>query len=536
MKPSVGTKIWSALGGLLLMFLIVAGVSYQNITRLTANAVLQNRSYALLGQLTTLLSTLQDAETGQRGYILVGEPRYLEPYNNAVAALPQVFDRTRELSAGSPAQTKRLEDLQVVVKSKLDELAETVALRQSTGFDAAVKLVATDRGKKAMDDCRAIIRTMQDAEQQSLHERDEAVAASSRAAIIVILGGAVFVAIMVSVAGLFLGRSISRPLREITAVTEKINAGDLMVSLEESVRSDEVGILTRTFRTMIASLRRLIQEIRDSTNVLSAATSQIVTLTAQVSAGAAETATAVAQTTVTMEEVKKTSQVSTEKAMHVSQIAQETAEVSRSGRLAVQQSIEGVGRVREQIGSIAEAVMRLSEQSQAISEIVATVNDLAEQSNLLAVNAAIEAARAGDQGKGFVIVAQEVRSLAEQSKQATSQVRAILGDIQKATATAVLAAEQGSKAVDAGVQQAQEAGQAIERLALNIATATQAATQIVASNQQQQVGIDQVALAMENIKQASLQNIGATKQAESAAQSLNELGYKLKGLAGQYRA
>jgi methyl-accepting chemotaxis protein len=134
------------------------------------------------------------------------------------------------------------------------------------------------------------------------------------------------------------------------------------------------------------------------------------------------------------------------------------------------------------------------------------------------------------------VVAQEVRSLAEQSKQATSQVRTILSDIQKATATAVLAAEQGSKAVDSGVKQSQEAGQVIERLTHSITTAIQAATQIVASNQQQQVGIDQVALALENIKQASLQNIGATKQAETAAHSLDQLGRKLNTLAGQYRA
>ena len=135
-----------------------------------------------------------------------------------------------------------------------------------------------------------------------------------------------------------------------------------------------------------------------------------------------------------------------------------------------------------------------------------------------------------------MVVATEVKSLAEQSKEATAQVRAILGDIQKATATAVLAAEQGSKAVDAGVRQSLEAGQAIEHLAQNIATATQASTQIVASNQQQQVGIDQVALAMDSIRQASTQNTVATKQAETAAHNLNALGHKLKSLVSQYRA
>src|SRR4028119_1286641 len=105
-------------------------------------------------------------------------------------------------------------------------------------------------------------------------------------------------------------------------------------------------------------------------------------------------------------------------------------------------------RIREQMEAIGESMMRLSEQSQAIGAIIATVDDLAQQSNLLAVNAAIEAAKAGEQGKGFAVVAQEVKSLADQSKQATTQVRTILNDIQKATGAAVMATEQGSKAVE----------------------------------------------------------------------------------------
>jgi methyl-accepting chemotaxis protein len=190
-------------------------------------------------------------------------------------------------------------------------------------------------------------------------------------------------------------------------------------------------------------------------------------------------------------------------------------------------------RIQEQMESIAESIVQLSEQSQAIGEIIATVNDLAEQSNMLAVNAALEATRAGEQGKGFIVVAQEVKGLAEQSKQATSQVRTILGDIQRATSTAVLATEQGSKAVEAGVRQSTETGEAIRQLAESIAEAAQSATQIAVSSQQQMVGMDQVALAMENIKQASIQNVAGTRQAETAAQGLHELGLRLGLLIGR---
>ena len=537
MKFSVGAKIWACLGAVLLILLIVAAVSYQNTQKLTQTAIWRAHSFEVQVALTGLLSVLQDAETGQRGYLITGEERYLEPYQTALRNIDRAVQSLKDLTADNPAQQRNIEALRAPIKDKLDELKETVDLRRAQGFEPARQVVLTDRGKQVMDEVRRQITGMQAVEGELLRQREAAMTASSENTLWVILGGATIAALFVIAAGYFLGRNISGPLRDITVTAEQIGGGDLTVSTPtNTVRTDEIGMLGRTFHAMTGKLRVLIQEIREGINVLGTAANQIVTITAQVAAGASETATALAQTSATMEEVKKTSQVSSEKALYVSETAQNTIQVSQSGRRAVEQSIDGISKVREQIGAIAEAVMQLSEQGQAIGEIVASVNDLAEQSNLLAVNAAIEAARAGDQGRGFVVVAQEVKSLAEQSKQATAQVRTILGDIQKATATAVLAAEQGSKAVDTSVKLSVEAGEAIERLSQSIAVATQAATQIAASNQQQQVGIDQVALAMENIRQASVQNLGATKQAESAAQNLNELGHKLKAMAVQYRA
>jgi methyl-accepting chemotaxis protein len=343
-------------------------------------------------------------------------------------------------------------------------------------------------------------------------------------------------ALLVSVVmGGFVNRSIARPLREITGFAERIASRDLTVHISSDDRRDEVGVLAGTFSRMVGNLREVTQEIREGVNVLASSASEILASTTQVASGAAETATAVSETTSTVEEVKQTAQVSSQKAKYVSESAQKSGKVSQTGRKAVEDTVVVMNRIREQVDSIAESIVRLSEQSQAIGEIIATVNDLAEQSNLLAVNASIEAAKAGEQGKGFAVVAQEVRSLAEQSKQATAQVRAILGDIQKATSAAVMATEQGSKAVEAGVKQSSDTGEAIRTLADSIAEAAQAATQIAASAQQQLVGMDQVALAMENIKQASTQNVASTKQAETAAQNLHDLGQKLKQLVEQYQ-
>ena len=311
------------------------------------------------------------------------------------------------------------------------------------------------------------------------------------------------------------------------------------IELAEKVNSYTLTLIIAALFAIIVGLtigthlsRVITRELRENIAQLSSSSAEILATTTQVASSAAETAAAVSETTATVEEVKQTAQHASQKAKYVSDSAQKASNVSQAGRRSVEEALHVMHRIREQMGSIAESIVQLSEQSHAIGQIIATVNDLAEQSNLLAVNAAIEAARAGEQGKSFGVVAHEIRSLAEQSKQATGQVRTILGDIQKATNVAVLATEQGNKAVEAGVKQSSETDEAIRLLSASINEAAQAATQIAASSHQQMVGMDQVAVAMNNIKEASEQNVAGTRQAELAAQGLHQMGVRLRLLVG----
>ncbi len=361
-----------------------------------------------------------------------------------------------------------------------------------------------------------------------------------------------------------LHRFISEPILRL-AETARIVAEkkDYSVRVAAKGGKDEIGLLTGAVNHMLSeieaghtamqqanqsleaqavqisdakrSLEGQAARIMETVSVLGSSSKEILSSSSRLAASAVETATAVNQTTTTVEEVRQTSLHSSQKTRQVSESAQRAAEVSERGKQSTEQTAEGMHRIREQMQSISASMLRLSEQTQTIGGIINTVEDLAQQSNLLSVNAAIEAAKAGEHGKGFGVVAQEVKYLADQSRQATTQVRTVLNDIQRATNAVLLAIEQGSKAVEAGVEQSAEAGRSIILLSHNVSDAALASAQIAASSQQQVVGMDQVAHAMESIKQASTQNVESAKQLETAAQGLSQLGKQLEELVGRYK-
>jgi methyl-accepting chemotaxis protein len=298
---------------------------------------------------------------------------------------------------------------------------------------------------------------------------------------------------------------------------------------------DPLITLGRRLNEMTIGLDRMITQVRETANDLSGGAAEILAAATQQAASASEQSAAISQTTVTVDEVKTISEQAIDRAQEVVDASQRTVDVSHAGQQAVRDTIATMGRIEERVESIAENILALSEQTQQIGEIIATVNDIATQSNMLALNASVEAARAGEHGKGFAVVAAEVRSLAEQSRQATAQVREILTDIQSGINTAVMATEEGIKVVDTGLELASGAGDAIDGLSAVIDESAQAAMQMVAGGQQQASGVEQIALAMQNINQATQQSLASTRQAEKAAQDLNELARSMSQVVEQYQ-
>jgi methyl-accepting chemotaxis protein len=574
MRWTVGVKIGSGFALVSAILLIIGTVSFRSINKLIDTADWVTHTHKVLENLGGVVQNMVNAETGQRGFAITNDQKYLEPWQYGAVLAEQDVQNVRTLTVDNPIEQNHVDELESMVAHELGIMKEAIETQEAKGAEAGQEWIKTGQGKAGMDAIRAKVASMEDEEHGLLSARADEAQATVVNTRHVIIGCTIGAFLTACLAGFFIARSISGPLKEITRAAERMAAGDLDVEISRQKRSDEVGALALTFTTMIDSLRNMAQfaekiadgdlrvkiepqsskdklgnafalmvqnlqrtttQMREGVNVLSSSASQISTSTTQLAAGAVETATAVSQATTTVEEVRQAAQVSSQKARAVSENAMNMSQISQGGAKSTEETINGIGRIRTQMESIADTTVRLSEQTQTIGQIVATVEDLAAQSNLLAVNASIEAAKAGEQGKGFAVVAQEVRTLAEQSKQATSQVRSILADIQKATSAAVMATEQGSKAVDAGVKQSALAGKSIQTLSDTIAEAAQAATQIAASSQQQLVGVDQVASAMESVKEASGQNADSAKQLEAAVHNLKELGQKLKLSVEMYK-
>lgn len=247
---------------------------------------------------------------------------------------------------------------------------------------------------------------------------------------------------------------------------------------------------------------------------------QIVQATSRQKQSTQNTATAVAETTTTVDEIRQTSEAATQQADQVAQDAETNIATASQAEEAIEHGLEAMQTIRQEVEGIARNILELSEKNLQISEIVQTVNGLAEQSNLLAVNASIEAAKAGEHGRGFSVVAAEVKNLASRSKDATEQIRAILSDIQKSSNAAVMVTEQGVKRVEEGQGLIEELGQTIRALGRVIEDNVDSARQISMTSKQQLAGVEQINQAMESLGESSNESAASAEQLTSASEQV----------------
>ncbi len=330
-------------------------------------------------------------------------------------------------------------------------------------------------------------------------------------------------------------RPTVRAVEELSTAASEVARGDLGARIPQFRRVGEVGILAASFASMVAGLRGTLGELRDATARLDHEASDILASVSRQAATSAQQATAINETSTTASEIAQTAKQATEHADSVIQMTQRSEELSQEGLKVVEEAVESSAALGDQVKRIAATMADLSERTLQLGEIVATVKDLAEQSNLLALNASIEASKAGEHGRGFAVVAMEMRNLAEQSKAAAGQVRGILSEIQKGAREAALATDEGAKRSVRTVALSRSAGEAIEGLAMVIRESALAARQIANNTRQQTIGVEQMVAAISELSSTINESVEGARVVEQGATALTKVSRRLGETVRRYR-
>lgn len=464
--------------GFALAFLLLLGiglVAYRSITSLASTSRLVTHTHLVLEHVAEVLSLLKDAETGQRGFVITGDESFLEPYQSATGNMHTVVKELRELTSDNPNQQKRIDEAEPLIAAKLAELKQTIDLRRKGNVEETNKIIRNGEGKKIMDNLRVVLAQMDREERDLLKQRADEVESASSGAKATILYGTMFCLLFVVTAGFFITRSLST----------------------------QIGAAVRHVQSSSAELQ-------------SAANQQ--------ASGAKESATAMTEITTTISELLATSRQIAESAQRVAHVAEETAAAARSGDQTAQKTHDSVSNIKRQVDLIVTHMLDLGKKSQQIGGILEIINELAEQTNILAINATIEASGAGDAGKRFAVVADEIRKLADRVGGSTKEIRTLIEEIRAAVNTTVMATEGGSKAVDFGARQFVDVTTALKQITELLGTTTAAAREIELSTKQQATAVEQVNVAVSNVAKAA-------KETEvSSGQTLQTAG-QLAGLS-----
>ncbi|MCO5961703.1 methyl-accepting chemotaxis protein [Sinorhizobium meliloti] len=533
MSPRPANSLYGALGLAMLLFVaasaLLVGSSFIALERVRADLAATSSlgKERLAYQMIYTASHLERAEGPARAAATDELRRLMARNERLLASLANSEEGIGLAAANDPAALTQLEQAR---QQWLDEV--------KPGLESVMASAPLSRG--ALDELDPEIRAFA-ARLDGLISRIEQAGVTRLQRSQLLQFGFSALALLLLLHVLRVVRRLARRTRALAVLAEKVSAGDL--TQKASVEgSDELAVLGDSFNAMTARLagmidnergsrerlEKLLATISETAQHLSSSAAEILAGTTQQVEGMREQSSAVAQTVTSVDEVLQTSEQAAQRAQHVAASYDNAVKISKEGRRALDDTVQVMNAVSARTETIAADILSLAENSLEIGEIVSVVAEIADQTNLLALNAAIEASRAGEHGRGFNVVASEIRTLADQSKSATTRVRRILMEIQKSTNSAVIGAEDGSKSVSRALETVSEAGETIRQLEAIVADSARSVAQIAASAGQQRAGMKQIHEAMHYIEQTSSQNLSAIRQAEEAAKDLNELGSRLK--------
>jgi methyl-accepting chemotaxis protein len=473
-----GRKVFAGFLASALVLALVGGVGYNSTHSLIQNEYWVSHTHQVRRELADLIKLLTDAETGQRGYVITGSDDYLAPYRAARADIDDTFATLRHDTADNRDQQQRLDRMRPLVDRKLAELERTITLRRAQGFEATRDVILGGEGIETMDEIRAIAREMDDEEVRLLTRRHGDAESSAALTKSVILWGSILGFAAVMAIAWFLSSTLSR----------------------------QIG-------SAVGHMHSSSAELQAAAN--------------QQASGAKEQATAMNEITTTINELLATSRQIAESAQRVAQISSQTATAARGGDGTVVIGQESMVAIRRQVDVIVGHMLDLGKKSQQVGTVLDIVAELAEQTNILAINATIEAAGAGDAGRRFAVVADEIRKLADRVGGSTKEIRALVEDVRSAVNTTVMTTEIGSKAVDAGARHFADVAASFKQISTLVSATSEAAREIELSTRQQTTAVEQVTVGTTQITQAARETEVSTTQTLQTASQLATLSQSL---------
>ena len=435
------------------------------------------------------------------------------------------------------------DDLQSVARSLMvwldDEQKRSIetALQALTLYQQAftnyrqVREQSQQSEAQMLEQARALLALVE----QRKTQQEQAMAADSRQALMMLGAMGIAAVILGMLAALVISRLIVAPLQQTVLFAQRIAAGDLSHDLPED-RRDEPGQLMAAMQVMSVSLRSLVGRIGGGVSQIAAAAEQLSAITAQTSAGVLSQKIETEQTATAMHQMAATVQEVAQNAEQASLAARVADNEAQQGNQVVQQTVSQIGQLATEVEESAEAIAALNQESARIGGVLEVIRNVAEQTNLLALNAAIEAARAGEQGRGFAVVADEVRALAKRAQDSTEEIEGLIASLQRLAKGAVEKMDSSRTLTQRTVTLAGEAGDALGRITQAVSTIEQMNQQIAAAAEEQSAVAETISESVTRVRDIGEQSASASQQTEASSAELARLGVELQGLVAQFRS
>jgi methyl-accepting chemotaxis protein len=348
--------------------------------------------------------------------------------------------------------------------------------------------------------------------------------------ILVMVGGLLFSGIF----SFLIARNLVTRMVRVSKAMEKVADGDLSLRLK-IYANDEFGALGRAINEMLESMCGVISAIRNSSEHVASAATQLMSTSEQIATGAEEVAAQAGTVATASEEMSATSNDIARNCTMAAEASQQSSDSAHSGAQVVQEAITGMGIIAERVRSTSKTIEALGARSEQIGDIVGTIEDIADQTNLLALNAAIEAARAGEQGRGFAVVADEVRALAERTAKATREIGGMIKTIQAETSEAVRSMEEGVVEAEKGASSAEKSGEALKEIIDHINEVAMQVSQIATAAEQQTATTGEVTSNIQQITDVVHQTARGAEDTSGAAAQLAQQAQELQALVGHFK-